>query len=463
MPHETPTPEVPRTKPKRRPNVIWVFGDQHREQAMSCAGDPNVNTPNLDRMATEGVRLRGIGGSPLCCPYRGCLMTSRYAHNTVPVNDTRLDPELPTVATAFNAAGYHTAWIGKWHLDGFEESTGRRDVHYVPRDRRGGFKTWIGYENNNSQWDCHVHGHRDADELPFERLPDYETDSLTDLFIDHLRQQKNRQDQAGDDQEEPFFAALSVQPPHAPCLAPDQWMQRHHPERIELRPNVPQIPHIRDHFRAELPGYYAMIENLDWNVGRIRDALKELDLDRDTYLIFFSDHGDMMGSHGLWRKCHPHEESIRVPMFITGCQPYWEHHGRQGVRNVLVNHVDLAPTSLGLCGIDPPDWMLGKDLSGFYRKDRPQTDEPESVYLQMCQAPQDGSKSRAWRGIVTRDGWKLATFEDHPWLLFNLNEDPYEQMNRAFRADNRAKRLELLAQLRQWAEKVDDPFCVPEE
>jgi len=445
------------TSPPRRPNVIWVFGDQHREQAMSGAGDPNLITPNLDRLAVEGVRLRGVAGAPLCCPYRGCLLTSRYAHNTVPGHEQPLDPALPTVAHAFHDAGYDTAWFGKWHLDGFEEWKGRPDHHRVPPHRRGGFGTWIGYENNNSQWDCHVHGHRGDEPVPLHRLDGYETDALTDRFIDYLADHAPCD---GDAQRRPFFAALSVQPPHAPCLAPAQWMGRHHPRRVELRPNVPHHEPLRRRARTELAGYYAQIENLDHNLGRIRAALTRLGLDRDTYLLFFSDHGDMMGSHGLWRKIVPYEESIRVPMFIAGAEPYHPHHsGRAGVRHdVLVNHVDLAPTSLGLCGLEKPGWMLGRDLSGCYRKDRPAPDRANSVYLQHCRAPHHGNVDQPWRGLLTADGWKLAVFPDHPWLMFNLNEDPYEQANLAFRPRHRAKRDELMGRLREWMREVDDPF-----
>lgn len=94
----------------QRPNLIWIFGDQHRGQAVGHMGDPNVCTPNLDRLAAEGVTFTGaVGGFPLCCAYRGSLLTSRYPHQCVPGHEYRMPPEYPTIATAFNEAGYHTA------------------------------------------------------------------------------------------------------------------------------------------------------------------------------------------------------------------------------------------------------------------------------------------------------------------------------------------------------------------
>ncbi|MEM7807414.1 MAG: sulfatase, partial [Planctomycetota bacterium] len=403
-----------------RPNVIWFFGDQHRAQTVSHAGDPNVATPNIDRLAAQGVVADGVSGCPLCCPYRGSLLTSRYPHEAVPGHERQMPPELPTVATAFNDAGYHTAWFGKWHLDGWRERDGRSALHTVPRDRRGGFAQWLGYDNNNSPWDCLVHGHDGAgDEIERYRLPTFETDALTDLAIDMIRGRRE-----GD---QPYFCVVSVQPPHDPYMAPERWQQRHRPADVTLRPNVPDIPAVHEQARRELAGYHAMVENLDWNLGRLREALADAGQLDQTHLVFFSDHGDMHGSHGMFRKTNPYEESIRVPMIFGGGVP---RYGYKVFRSdALINHVDLAPTSLGLCGIDPPDWMRGTDYSHLRCHDRPAKDVPDSAYLSLVEPTLHGhSTDRPWRGLVTRDGWKYVCLEHQPWLLFNLNDDPYEQV-----------------------------------
>src|SRR5699024_7737471 len=130
-------------KQRQRPNVIWIFGDQHRAQALSCNGNPNVRTPNIDTLAATGVNFnQAVSGYPLCCPYRGSLLTGVYPHKSVPKHEAQLPPEQPTIANVFNEAGYDTAYFGKWHLDGFNEANGRAAHHIIPPKRRGGFKQW---------------------------------------------------------------------------------------------------------------------------------------------------------------------------------------------------------------------------------------------------------------------------------------------------------------------------------
>lgn len=449
------------------PNVIWIFGDQMRAQATGYMGDPNVHTPNIDRLAQEGLALTGaVGGCPLCCPYRGALISGRYPHNSVPGHQMQLDPSLPTIAQPFRTAGYHTAYFGKWHLDGFQEGFGERaGLHVVPPDRRGGFDEWLGYENNNSPWDCWVHGEVDGAEVQY-RLPTYETDALTDLFIQHLQRRANSvgEDGGREPKAQPFFSILSVQPPHDPYAAPEEWMARHTPGALQLRPNVPPIARIEKFARRELAGYYAMIENLDWNLGRIRSALAELGLAHNTHIIFFSDHGDMHGSHGQFRKTNPWEESIRVPFIIGGHVPRYEN--RDGYLPVPINHVDIGPTSLGLCGIDVPEWMAGTDYSALRLNDgKPAVvpNEPDSAFLQLVVPTGHAhSTDRPWRGVVTRDGWKYVAFEGQPWMLFNLNEDPYELANHAHNRFYTAERRQLQDRLATWIADTGDAFALPE-
>ncbi len=436
-----------------RPNVIWVFGDQHRAQALGCAGDPNLSTPNLDRLAAEGLRFtQAVCGYPLCCPFRGSLLTSRYPHQCVPGHEHQLPPEQPTIAHALNGAGYRTVYLGKWHLDGFHERDGRAAMHIVPPERRGGFDEWLGYENNNSQWDCWVHG-GEGEQAVHYRLPGYEADALTDLAIARLRALAGRPDT-------PFFMVLSVQPPHDPYVAPEPWMQRHTSGRVVFRPNVPDIPRIRDQASRELAGYYAMIENLDWNVGRLRSALEAAGLAHNTHLVFFSDHGDLHGSHGQFRKTAPWEESLRIPFIIGGHVPRYEN--LDGETPLLLNHVDIAPTTLGLCGIDKPAWMQGSDYSGRRVRGRPVAPAPDSAYIQAAvPTGHADSLDRPWRGVVTADGWKYVVLEGQPWGLFNLNEDPYELANLAFNTRFRCERARLQDRLAAWIVDTDDCFALP--
>jgi len=443
-----------------RPNVIWLMADQWRGQALSCNGDPNARTPNLDNLSGLGVNLTSaVSGFPLCCPFRGSLLAGRYPHHCVPGHEYPLPQGQETIAQPFKEAGYRTAYFGKWHLEGIKEREGRSALKIVPPGRRGGFETWVGYDNNNSQWDCWVHG-GDGKEAFHYRLPGYETDELTNLLIKYVKEAGERA-KAGN--AEPFFAVLSVQPPHDPYVAPDQFLSRYQSTQLQLRPNVPANESVQETARRDLAGYYAMIENFDWNVGRVRSALEEAGLALNTHLIFFSDHGDMHGSHGLYRKTNPYEESIRIPFLVGGEIP--RYHGRKSGRfPVVLNHVDIAPTTLGLCGIKQPSWMVGTDYSHYRLQKAAPASEPDSAYLQ-CVVPTGHAHSvnKPYRGVVTRDGWKYVCFAGVSWLMFNLNEDPFELVNLAHNSRHRAEREKLIGRLKQWIADTGDTFNVPSD
>jgi len=449
--HHTPPPQS-----DVRPNVLWIFGDQFRAQALPFNGDPNSRAPNLSRAETNGVTFTNhVSGFPLCCPFRGSLLTSRYPHHCVPGHEYPLPAGQKTIADVFNDNGYHTAYFGKWHLGGSHERDGRAAFFITDATRRGGFQTWTGYENNNSQWDCWVHGGAGKDAFHY-RLPGYETDELTNLLIRYV---KDRAEEQKTNPGKPFFAALSVQPPHDPYVAPAEFMAKYNPERLQLRPNVAHSVELERQVRRDLAGYYAMIENLDWNYGRVVEALEQTGLLFNTHIFFFADHGDMHGSQGMLRKTCPFEESIRTPFTISGGLPRYSGNGRLPV---ISNHVDIAPTTLGLCGIQKPAWMEGADLS-HYRRNRPATgSEPDSAYLQnVIPTGHPDSINTPYRGVVTRDGWKYVCFEGRSWLLFNLNDDPFEEANQAQNNRYRAERKRLIARLKQWVADTGDRFEIP--
>lgn len=359
----------------------------------------------------------------------------------------------------------------QWHLDGFQERFGRAAFHQVGRDRRGGFDTWLGYENNNSQYDCWLHGHtEDGVEVPPTRLPGYETDVLTDKLIELLRRRHA--------DSKPFFAAMSAQPPHNPYVAPQEFMARHTPAQVQLRPNVPLVESVRERAQRELAGYYAAIENLDANLGRVIETLRELDMLDNTFVVFFADHGDQHGSHGQFMKTAPWEEAIRIPFIIGGGRRYVHATGKT---DAVLNHVDIAPTSLGLAGIPVPDWMEGTDYSHIrgrpiqrkgdgsidqastqQKVQKARESEPDSALLQLVVPTKHGdSVDRPWRGIVTRDGWKYVCLQGEPWLLFNLSEDPYEGQNLAHNSKFSRQRQRCHDRLQQWLIETDDDFVLP--
>ena len=448
-----------RMAPEKRPNVLWIFGDQLRAQSLGCNRDPNVHTPNIDMLSQTGINVEGgVSGMPLCCPFRGSLLTSRYPHRAVPGHEIQLPPQLPTVADVFRENGYRTAWFGKWHLDGLKDAENTCEHYVVPRERRGGFETWIGYENNNSQFNTWVCGNLESGEeiVPY-RLKGYETDCLSELLIDWMKEEGRA--------DTPFFAALSVQPPHDPHFAPPEFMGRHTPGTVVLRENVPHIERIEERTRRHLAGYCAQIENLDWNLGRILDALEETGLADNTHILFFSDHGEMMGSHGQFRKMSPYEESVRIPVILSGGRRTAMKHGLKGGyrEKVCMNHVDFAPTSLGLCGIEKPDWMEGQDLSWMRiaGKERPEKLKTSAYLQSVIPTGHFDSVDKPWRGIVTEDGWKYVCLPGCEWMLFHLTEDPYELVNYAHEQLYVQKRRQLYDRLAEWIRETGDEFLLP--
>ena len=221
------------------------------------------------------------------------MLTSQYPHRCIPNHDGALPDGARTVATAFGDAGYSTAYYGKWHVDGriHREAETRPVFQHVNR---------------------YVHGHDASGQEVGQYKPEgYETDALTDLLIADLERRRS---------DEPFFSVLSVQPPHSPYVAPPEFLERYSAEEIVLRPNVPPVERFRSEARESLAGYYAMIEDLDANVGRVIETLARTGLAENTYVVFFSDHGDMHGSQARTLKCVPWEASIRIPFIVRGPQ-----------------------------------------------------------------------------------------------------------------------------------------------
>lgn len=433
---------------KQQPNVIWIFGDQHRAQALGYRGDPNVKTPCLDRLASRGLRFdNAVAGSPWCTPFRAALFTGRYPHQVgCTKTPAKLDPEIPTIAQPFREAGYHTALVGKWHLGGSNSE------HVILENERGGFDYWMGFETGNTTFDTLIHG---TDEPELRALPGFHTDELTDLFTNHLRKHVTISP------DKPFFGVLSVRPPHDPYESPPPF-DRINKDELKLRPNVPDVSWVREKATREIVNYYGMIENLDWNVGRILQALNELGIADNTWIMFFSDHGDSHGSHALFQKSNPYEESIRIPL-ICACASMDDNLAGR-ISDAVVNHVDLAPTTLGLCGIKPPDWMCGHDYSNHVLHENPVSleSEPSSALLQQVHPKSfPAGIDTPWRGVVTRDGWKYVCTPGERWLMFNLNEDPFEQANLVFNSCAIDKRKYLHGILHDWLKRTGDHFSLP--
>jgi arylsulfatase A-like enzyme len=401
-------------------HIVYILSDEHFGGAMSHMGDPNVRTPNMDRMAEEGASFsRAYANCPICTPSRGTIFSGRHAH-AGPVQSffDVYKASSPSTATILRSAGYHTAYFGKWHCGIVRDQLSTTVTENVsphggsnrtPEYHRGGFQDWYAFEYNNEQFGGRYYH---QDEVEPRKLDGYQTDVLTDMTLDYLDKY---------DRDEPLFLVLSVEPPHFPLEAPESFL-RFDPASLEVRPNFADSPEMRE----RLAIYYAMVENLDWNLGRVLEKLQSLSTFKDdTLTVYFSDHGDHMGSHGLIeRKEHIHEEASRIPSIF-------HFPGRipaQGCVDGLFSLVDLMATTLGLSGVDIPSHNQGTDFSPALRGEA--FTGPDVILVEMCGSPRWNLDFVDWRGLVS-ERWKYAYYETGHELLFDLHEDPYELVNLA--------------------------------
>jgi len=417
----------------KKPNVVFVFGDQWRQQATGYAGDPNVKTPNLDALAKESVNFtQALAGCPVCSPYRASLLTGlRPLTHGVFVNDVYLQPRTPSIAQAFSAGGYDTAYIGKWHVDGHGRAS------YIPPERRQGFDYWKVLECTHD----------------YNHSPYYAGNSNEKLYwegYDACAQTRDAQAYIRDhNKDTPFLLMLSWGPPHGPYqTAPAEFRNLYPPESLILRPNVPK--EIADEARTWLAGYYAHCSALDSYVGDLLSVLRECDIERETIFVFTSDHGDMLGSQGQQKKQRPWEESIRVPFLLRYPEmPDW----RARETDALIDAPDIMPTLLGLCGLPIPDAVEGLDFSGHIAGGADPSDGAALLmsiqpFGQFTVAAHGG---REYRGLRTQR-YTYARDLQGPWLLYDNAADPYQMHNLA----QEEKSADLRQELDKWLQKKLD-------
>jgi arylsulfatase A-like enzyme len=422
----------------KSPNIVFVFGDQWRRQAFGYTGDPNVQTPNVDRFAEQSVNFENaVSGCPVCTPYRASLMTGVYPHrHGLMVNDQCLHDryEGPFLAECLSDGGYRTAYIGKWHIDG----KGRNA--FVPPERRLGFEWWKGFE-------C-THDYRNSpyyfgDDPRPHMWKGYDADSQTDEACRYLREEVD---------DHPFALFLSWGPPHNPFgTAPEAFQTMYRPEDIKLPDSVP--PELADQAREELAGYYAHCSALDAAFGRLLDTLDATGLNENTIVIFTSDHGDMLGSQGQFRKQRPWAESIRVPFLIRHPQVCGPR-----VDKTPIDAPDLMPTILALCGVSVPDGVDGVDFSKTVLDgSRSGIDDALlSLYSPFHEWRYDNG-GREYRGLHGEPYTYVRTL-DGPWLLYDNQKDPGQHENLVGDPAYADTVRELDAALEQRLAQVGDDF-----
>jgi arylsulfatase A-like enzyme len=404
-----------------QPNILWIVTTQWRAQATGYAGDANARTPWLDGLASEAVNFtQAVTPHPLGPQARAALLTGRLCPengvsgywDALPVYqegkpDGHRPPHQPgrTVAHALADRGYATAFFGKWHLAPRDRSVpfvGEAHAKMlVPPERRGGFGLWEGFESGFLLNDPWLHGTR----LPQPKhFKGYQADVLIQRAAEWLRAPHSQ----------PVFCVVSLEAPHPPYHAPAPQVAEVNPASLRLRANVPSGGPVEKQAREELAGYYAHIEATDRAVGKL---IAETDLS-GTIVVFTSVHGDMHGSHGLFRKAWPHEESVRVPLLIRGLRA--ENRGR----------IDLSPVSL----VDLPHmavaWAEGREW--HCRRDNALISMPAATEIpQQCPVAWRGFRSAKHKLVLNADPSGGSGQTATPWLYFDLERDPLEMRNLA--------------------------------
>ncbi len=377
------------------PNILWIVTTQWRGQALGLAGDPNAKTPFLDALARSGTAFgQAVTPHPFGPFARAAMLTGLHSpENGVSDYFDPLPAGARTVAHELGARSYATAFFGKWHLSRRDPSArlvGEEHARAkVPEEHRGGFAFWEGFESGFQLNDPWLHGTRLPDPV---RFPGYQSDVICHRALGVLGSLRS-----------PWFAVVSLEAPHPPYDAPCPGAQPRPPGGILLRANVPGDPAVEARARRELSGYYAHIEATDRAIGVLVDALPP-----DTLIVATSVHGDMHGSHGLFRKGWPHEESVRVPLIVRGPVA-------RGLEAHPVSLVDLP----GLARA----WVEGSESW------RPQGAFTRISMPSVVRLPDQCD--RVWRGVRSASRKLVVESSGRPWLLYDLEQDPLEARNLA--------------------------------
>ena len=443
--------------------VIFVMTDTQRTDMLGCYGNAGMSTPSLDRLAAEGIRFdNAYTCQPVCGPARSALFTGCYPHtNGSWGNSMPLGENVKTVGQRLRDNGISSAYIGKWHLDppteehnAYTEGPRGNGViwdTYTPVERRHHFDFWHTY----GCCDRHMKPHYwQTDAAVGERIDvdEWSVKHETDTAIAYIRNDND----AHRDPTKPFSLIMSHNPPHPPYAAvPDEYLRPYEgmklPELANRENFDPDAIGGEARARATLQQYFAAVTGVDEQFGRLLAALDDAGLSENTIVVFTSDHGDMLGSHGLIGKDVWYDESFRVPMMIR-----WPGRVATGEDDLLIGTPDLMPTLLGLVGEADriPDDVQGSDsspalLGAPYER-------PTSA-LYYTSPP--GRTEIGRRGVMTHshtfvidrgaDGAENAILHDHA-------TDPYQLAD----VSDREPRLvrELQAQVRQWGSRIDDPW-----
>ncbi len=417
-----------------QPNLVYVFPDQLRYQSLGYTGDVHAITPNINRFAAQGINFaNAVASAPVCTAYRASLFTGKYttSHGMV-INELRMNPNQRCFGHVLTDGGYHTGYIGKWHLYANELGNHHDPRNsFVPRgSHRLGFDgEWMAYNFHHENYGTYYHTET-ADKI-FYGEGVYEPDAQTDLAIDFIQRAAGNQ--------QPFALFLSWGPPHDPWIpenVPQQFWALFKDTRFPNPPNYRPFndepycddwARLSDQDRVQLEQwrrvYYAQVTSIDWNFGRLLDALDATAVAANTIVVFTSDHGEMFGAHGRRAKNIFYDEACHIPLLMR-----WPQRIPAGsTSDICISTVDLMPTLGAMLETKVPDDVEGIDVSHWaFGQVGP---EPDAAFMQICGATAAWKDGHEWRALRDKRYTYAIYRVDGRELLFDNQADPYQLKN----------------------------------
>jgi choline-sulfatase len=472
-------PLVPRfsfAQASPRKNILLLMSDQHRPRALGVDGDPLARTPNLDALARTSTRFASAYCSnPVCVPSRASLLTGLYTHNHGALNNgTSWASDKKTIAHYLGRAGYMSALIGKMHFvdaqtHGFDYHLGFNDWFQYLGPKTKLYADELSRANSGSGLPEIDDLWRDSgDPWKGERAPDGRQGPVHPGGVSKLAEQDHFESFVAREsvrflrthgRRQPFFLISSFLKPHDPFMPasrfaamfrardmklPDTWgkvdlatIPREIANSIRASGPTPELLQA-ENARQRIASYYANLAQMDDALGKVVDALRELDLEKDTLVLYTSDHGEMLGEHGLWNKFVFYEPSVGVPLIVRVpglTQP-------DARSQTPVSLVQVLPTLLDLCGIPIPSGLDGESLSQDLRE--PARRRDTTVYAEY-----NLGNPRA-KYMIRRGDFKYNYYTSDTPELYDLRSDPQEMRNLARQAEYQRKLEELKAQLFAW-------------
>ena len=442
------------------PNILWICTDQQRHDTIAALGNPHIRTPNIDRLVRAGAAFdHAFCQSPVCTPSRASFLTGRYpstVHGTCNGN-TVWGEGAPLISKLLSDAGYDCGLVGKFHLAGgyarleprpLDDGYRVYEWSHAPRDDwpvGHAWRDWVQAQGHDLATLC-------ADPTHFPPELHRET-WCTTRAIDFIETERPP--------GQPWLLSLNYYYPHPPFTPPQEYLRRYNPadlpgplfresdlvaqqalSAIDFQTDV-RRPEDFD-ARSVQAAYYAMVEQLDEQLGRLLASLERSGQRENTLILFMSDHGEMLGDHGLLMKgCRFYEGLVRVPMLWA-----WPGHIQAGLRSsALTELTDIVPTLLELCGLDAPEGTQGRSLWPILRGAAAAQQHRDFVRCEFYRALRDDARGfRGTYATMYRDRrYKLVRYHGHDLgELFDLQEDPGEFDNLWAEPDRAQLRLQLM-------------------